>query len=208
MGTKERRQREADSRRQEILSAARGLFWKNGYHGTSIPKIAEEAELAPGTIYLYFPSKEALYAELLLEGYGILHQRLLLASAQPRSPQSLAGSLVDVFLSFARDFPEYYNIIFFLVQRERSGGWEGIFPADTIARVHEQENLCKEVAATLLEKAGFQGSPERITTVEAVWSMLSGVIFHFGLDPQFESVACRAKELILSALFPAAPSGR
>jgi AcrR family transcriptional regulator len=201
MGTRERRQREADNRRKGILDAARRLFWRQGYAGTSIPQIAREAELAPGTIYLYFPSKEALYVELLTEGYQILHDRLAAEARRPAPPGEQAARLLDVFLTFAREYPEYYEIIFFLVQKERNGGWEGRFPAAAVARVRALETACKTLAAHILERAGFSDPQRRTDTVEAVWSMLSGVVFHFGADPAGRRVAARAKEMIWTALF-------
>ena len=76
MGTTERRQREAQQRRQDILKAAQKVFWEKGFSGTTMPQVAAEAELAPGTLYLYFPSKDALYVELLVEGYDVLKERL------------------------------------------------------------------------------------------------------------------------------------
>jgi AcrR family transcriptional regulator len=205
MGTRERRQREADNRRLAILDAARRLFWKNGYPGTSIPQIAKEAELAPGTIYLYFPSKEALYVELLMEGYQILHDRLTAEARRPVPPKEQAARLLDVFLNFAREYPEYYEIIFFLVQRERNGGWEGHFPADAVTRVRAHETACKVLASHILERAGIADPKRRSDTVEAVWSMLSGVIFHFRSDPAGRRVAARAKEMILAAIFSGQP---
>ncbi len=76
MGITERRQREAEKRRQDILKAAQKVFWEKGFSGTTMPQVAAEAELAPGTLYLYFPSKDALYVELLVEGYDVLKERL------------------------------------------------------------------------------------------------------------------------------------
>jgi AcrR family transcriptional regulator len=201
MGTQERRRREADGRRREILRAAQQLFWQNGYGGTSIPGIARAAELAPGTIYLYFPSKEALYVELLIEGYEILHARLTAEAQRPVPPAAQASRLLDVFLAFAREYPEYYDIIFFLVQKERSGGWEGNFPVEAVTQVRAHEAACKAVASGILSRAGLKDPKRRTETVEAVWSMLSGVIFHFRNDPAGARVAARAKEMILAAVF-------
>jgi TetR/AcrR family transcriptional regulator, fatty acid metabolism regulator protein len=47
-----------------ILAAAADVFVKNGFHETHISHIARAAGVADGTIYLYFPSKEALLAAL------------------------------------------------------------------------------------------------------------------------------------------------
>jgi AcrR family transcriptional regulator len=52
------------ARREEILAAARRIFAARGFRGTTIADIAEEAGIALGTIYLYFPSKEAVFAAL------------------------------------------------------------------------------------------------------------------------------------------------
>jgi AcrR family transcriptional regulator len=55
MGIKERKAREKQNVREEILDAARTLFVKEGYEQVSIRKIAEKIEYSPGTIYLYLP---------------------------------------------------------------------------------------------------------------------------------------------------------
>jgi len=52
------------ARREEILGAARRVFAERGFRGTTIADIAEEAKIALGTIYLYFSSKEDVFAAL------------------------------------------------------------------------------------------------------------------------------------------------
>jgi AcrR family transcriptional regulator len=47
-------------RRDQLLSAARDVLAKNGYERTTVSSIATKANVAQGTFYLYFPSKEAL----------------------------------------------------------------------------------------------------------------------------------------------------
>ncbi len=47
-----------DTRREEIIAAARDLFSRKGYHGTTIPDIAHAAGISTGLIYYIFPSKE------------------------------------------------------------------------------------------------------------------------------------------------------
>lgn len=47
-----------DTRREEIIAAARDLFSRKGYHGTSIPDIARAAGISTGLIYYIFPNKE------------------------------------------------------------------------------------------------------------------------------------------------------
>lgn len=47
-----------------ILNAAKNVFAEGGYHGSSISKIAKEAGLGDGTIYLYFKNKEDILLHL------------------------------------------------------------------------------------------------------------------------------------------------
>ena len=54
MGTLERRERERERRREEILGAAKELFIAKGLSYTTIEDIAKKAELSQGTIYFYF----------------------------------------------------------------------------------------------------------------------------------------------------------
>jgi len=54
-------------RRAAILSAAQTCFWRSGIRRTAIEDVAVEAGLAKGTIYLYFASKEELFAGLAAE---------------------------------------------------------------------------------------------------------------------------------------------
>ena len=59
-------------RRDEILAAAKKVFARNGFHDTTIADIAKEAELAYGSVYWYFDSKDDLFRQLIaVEEYGL-----------------------------------------------------------------------------------------------------------------------------------------
>jgi AcrR family transcriptional regulator len=66
MGIQERKQRERERRRQQIIVAAKRVFSERGFSKTTMEDIAREAELSPGTLYLYFKNKDELYASLSL----------------------------------------------------------------------------------------------------------------------------------------------
>lgn len=71
MGKEERKERERQvqrrRRRKQIMTAAKKVFSSKGFAGATIEDIAREAELASGTIYLYFSSKDELYAGINVE---------------------------------------------------------------------------------------------------------------------------------------------
>ena len=51
--------------RQKIINAAEEVFGQKGYYETSIVNIAQEAKVAQGTFYNYFPSKKDIFDELI-----------------------------------------------------------------------------------------------------------------------------------------------
>ena len=76
MGIRERKERERERRRQQIIVAAKKVFTEKGFNKATMDDIASEAELSPGTLYLYFKNKEELYASLSLRILQYLHIRV------------------------------------------------------------------------------------------------------------------------------------
>jgi AcrR family transcriptional regulator len=63
---------EKSQRRDEIIAAAKKVFARNGFHATTIADIATEADLAYGSVYWYFDSKDDLFRKLIaVEEYGL-----------------------------------------------------------------------------------------------------------------------------------------
>jgi AcrR family transcriptional regulator len=76
-GTRARRrpatsQQQKSQRRDEIIAAAKKVFARKGFHDTTIADIAKEADLAYGSVYWYFDSKDDLFRQLIaVEEYGL-----------------------------------------------------------------------------------------------------------------------------------------
>ena len=64
MGIQTRQIRDRERRRQQIIAASKRVFISKGVSRTTIKDIADEAELSPGTLYIYFKNKDELYASL------------------------------------------------------------------------------------------------------------------------------------------------
>ena len=76
MTIQERKEREKEMRRQQIIDAAEKVFTSRGVCDATIENIAEEAELSPATLYLYFKNKDELYASLNLRMLEVLVQKM------------------------------------------------------------------------------------------------------------------------------------
>jgi len=78
----------ADQRRTQLLDVARDVFAARGFHAASMDEIAEAAGVTKPVVYQHFPSKRALYVELLHD----TRERLLtsLRAATGRAPTGRA----------------------------------------------------------------------------------------------------------------------
>jgi len=110
---KARRERENVERRDAILAAARDLFFEHGIHRTTVDDVAARAEVAKGTVYLYFESKETLLAHLLLEGLDALSESLEAAYAEsaPHSAEARLRRLAAAYLDFFQNEREYFRLM-------------------------------------------------------------------------------------------------
>jgi AcrR family transcriptional regulator len=111
MGLKERREREKEARRRQILDAARHLLFTKGLQSTSINQIARRAELGVGTIYFYFQSKEEIFYALQEEGLGILFEEIRHLDAPEVSPDEQLRQTGLTYLRFADVHRNYFDII-------------------------------------------------------------------------------------------------
>lgn len=75
MSVEERHRRERSARRKAILSAAARVFARRGLEHSTIGMIAREAEVAVGTIYLYFSSRDDLFLSLSADRIRQLNER-------------------------------------------------------------------------------------------------------------------------------------
>ncbi len=80
-------------RRERMLNVASRLAREGGYDAVQMRAVANEADVALGTLYRYFPSKEHLLVSAMLRQIESLHERLAV-----KPPQGLAAMerLVDV----------------------------------------------------------------------------------------------------------------
>lgn len=132
MAAENRREIERARRKQDLLQAARAVFAENGYERATVDAIAQRAEVGKGTIYLYFETKEALLAELVLQALNELAQRLQAAGdlCSLLHPDQRLLAMADAYLAFAQNAPDYFRLL--------NAYDHGIFQADIAPELREQ----------------------------------------------------------------------
>ncbi len=98
MGIHERKKREKERRRQEILAAAREIFSGKGFNSATMEEIASKAELSPGTLYLYFKNKEELHTSLSIDILAHLGSEIEKVVDLDISVEEKVGRFRDVFI--------------------------------------------------------------------------------------------------------------
>ncbi len=96
-----RRERERLMRRREILDAARAVFAQKGFNTATLDDVAERAELGKGTLYNYFPNKEALFTSVVEDSFDTIKGIAEEAFAGD-------GSLVQKVEAFVREELTYF----------------------------------------------------------------------------------------------------
>jgi AcrR family transcriptional regulator len=95
----------SDDKREAILDAALSLFSERTFDGTPVPLIAERAGVAAGTIYRYFPSKEALVNELYRRWKSEKHRVVIEARTSGGTAREQFGRFWRELWRFACDHP-------------------------------------------------------------------------------------------------------
>lgn len=110
MGTKDRRTKEKEDRRERILEAALTIMQTQGVHKLNIDQVAQMTELAKGTIYLYFKSKEEILGALTIRARQMLFDSFHKIAQKKISPLEKIKGFVKANFSFARKYPVYYSL--------------------------------------------------------------------------------------------------
>ena len=106
----QRKQREYEARRQEILEAAECLFSQNGFFKTSMADIAAASQFAMGTLYRFFKSKEEIYVSIVEAKLEELARLLEEAIAPATSANDKIKAFIRVKLEYADQNRDFFRI--------------------------------------------------------------------------------------------------
>lgn len=174
MGIQERRNREKERRKKQIIETAGKEFIKSGLRHTSIKEIAQKAELSPRTIYTYFSNKQALYGAVLLSGLKILSEEMGKIASKEPDPVKAIEMVKNAYGNFYNNHRDYFRIMMFL-------GFHDIHGEVSQKLCEEISNAvlhCITVASGIIEtgkrKGLFpEGDPWKLSWL--LWSLFVGI---------------------------------
>jgi len=98
-------------RREELLAAARSVFAERGYHEAKVGEIAAAANVAKGTVYLYFPDKRSIFVELIDNLFVRLSAAILRVDPEADVTSQIKHN-IRAILSVLVDEPDTMKMLF------------------------------------------------------------------------------------------------
>jgi len=176
MGIPERRLREKEKRRNDIIDAAEQVFFSKGYEWATMDDVAERAELSKGTLYLYFRSKEDLYLGITLRGLEILQDMFLDAVRRNGRGIDQIYAIGQAYCDFARKHRNYFNSLM-------------RFHSDIIGRITEASlseshslegkkvlEICAQALSQGIEDGSIRQDIDPLKMAIILWGQTTGIL--------------------------------
>ena len=184
----ERQIRDRERRRQQIIAASKRVFVSKGVSKATIKDIAEEAELSPGTLYIYFKNKDELYSALSIRMLKHLNVRLQRVKERKEMPHAQRITAVKEALceAYKIDPPVFVT----LSHLQASETLDNISP-ELLDQIMGLSRQSLDTLAGIFEKGMETGSlldrdPQKTALI--LWSLFSGLVLweesKHALDPR------------------------
>ena len=176
MGIHERKERERERRRQQIIVAAKRVFSEKGFNRATMEDIAHEAELSPGTLYLYFKNKDELYASLSLR---ILHYLLIRLEHLNSDEHSDIEARISGLKEAMYDVYEFDPMILINMFHLQSSDTLKNLTPELLSEIKDLSKRSLSEMAKLFQEGVQQGvfiDKHPMAIADTFWALFSGVI--------------------------------
>src|ERR1700723_3454428 len=198
LGARERRRAENDARAARIMTAAARVFARRGVENATMEMIAREANVAVGTIYLHFASRDEVYLNLCADRGTQLGAGYREVIARGLKPLNEIRALAQVYIEYLHEsadpilFSEptpYYEI------RKRLRRSSEVRAFDRFSRIRREVFRLFDGSVRRSFEGGLVGDSLGATGVTiAIWSILNGafmvtrdreyLVHNLGFDPE------------------------
>jgi AcrR family transcriptional regulator len=192
MSVQERHRRERHARGQAILAAASAVFARHGLEGATIEMVAREAEVAVGTIYLYFTSRDDLYLSLIAERMDQLRARYVEIFARRLDPLDELKTTASVYLDYLREsrelFISQHSVVYTQLQKRLKRASELRNFQRVMDLGHEVFALWESTVRRAFESGVIANSMGPKKTAAVIWATMNGAFMLMGDDNFFRDV--------------------
>ncbi|MBF0112149.1 MAG: TetR/AcrR family transcriptional regulator [Desulfamplus sp.] len=176
MGIHERKQREKEQRRKQIMEAARKVFSAKGFSRATMEEIAGQAELSPGTIYLYFKNKEELHTSLSINILEyITAQMKKFINRDDIDAEAKMHLLKDTFI----DVYEYDPMVLINLFHLQSGETLQNLSDEVLDELKQTSSEALSAITSVVNEGISQGifvAKHPVALADIIWATYSGVV--------------------------------
>ena len=191
------RGKSAAEKRRVILDAAVRVFARQGFHACRVSDIADEAGVAYGLLYHYFPSKEEVLNTLFLERWGVMLEMIREVDRERGPVREKLGAIASFIVDSYRHDPDLMKVIIVEVTRAANS-----FGQTHLGEIREAYRLIGEIVTKAQQEGVFKADIDAefaaMTFYGAIEQVLTGWIF--GLLPQGEQDLERAKQMVVETV--------
>jgi TetR/AcrR family transcriptional regulator, fatty acid metabolism regulator protein len=191
----------AIDKRRVILDAAVRVFARQGFHTCRVSDIADEAGVAYGLVYHYFPSKETILDTLFLERWDVMLAAIAETEKTERAPREKLRAIASFIVDSYRYDPDLMKVI--IVEVTRAANTFGRTHVDKIMQAYSGIGRIVEQA----QKDGtFRTEIDAIFAAQAFYGLIEQVLTQWifsGLPvpaEEFEHVKTEIVEMICGGL--------
>lgn len=148
--------------RAAIIAAAHQLIVTQGFHGTSMRQIAQQAGIALGGIYNHFSGKEDIFRAVFMENHPFLEMIPAIEAAQGDTIEDIVRDAATLMLAAIHRKPDFLNLMFIEIVEFKNVHsremFEMAFPRgiQIVQRLTEREGQLRNIPLPMLIRA-FMG---------------------------------------------------
>jgi AcrR family transcriptional regulator len=184
MGVQDRRARQKQLLRQQILDAARELLVREGYDSLSMRRVAERIDYSPTAIYLHFKDKQELVFSLCEETFAKLVRELEGLAREFPDPMVRLRKGMERYIRFGLKNPNHYIPAFVLPPPPD-------LEAKRLESMHSAESNAMRALATLRDAIADGVKAKKLRKVDpdiaarAAWASIHGITALLITYPEF-----------------------
>ncbi|HEY8304455.1 MAG TPA: TetR/AcrR family transcriptional regulator [Solirubrobacteraceae bacterium] len=191
------RAKSVPDRRRAILDAAVRVFARQGFHACRVSDIADEAGVAYGLLYHYFPSKDEVLNTLFLERWGVMLEMIRAVDTEQIPVREKFGAIASFIVESYRHDPDMMKVIIVEVTRAANS-----FGQTHLGQIREAYRMIGTIVTKAQGEGVFKAEIDAefaaMTFYGAIEQVLTGWIF--GLLPQGEEEFERAKQMVVETV--------
>lgn len=182
----------SEERRRQIAEAAASLFARKGFAGVTTRQIARRARVNEAILFRHFPTKRALYREIINQKIHLLPHLFDPKLIEVDDDEAVLRALARDMIRQSEEDPTFIRLLFYSALEDDE--LAGVF-------LQERTNIPFDFLLKLVQKRMRQGQYRRENAVAAVRAFL-GMVFNFILTEELfripKNLRLSADEAVLS----------